>query len=71
MHHEKDGFPITALREIRLLKLLSHQNVVQLEDMAVEHSQRPSPSPTLPHHPGITMANPQQPTNAGNPSCTW
>lgn len=45
MHHEKDGFPITALREIRLLKLLSHQNVVQLEDMAVEHSQRPSSYP--------------------------
>ncbi|SPN97211.1 related to cyclin dependent kinase C [Cephalotrichum gorgonifer] len=42
MHHEKDGFPITSLREIRLLKLLSHKNVVHLEDMAVEHSQRPS-----------------------------
>ncbi|KEZ39648.1 hypothetical protein SAPIO_CDS9582 [Scedosporium apiospermum] len=42
MHHEKDGFPITALREIRLLKLLSHKNVLSLEDMAVEHSQRPT-----------------------------
>lgn len=47
MHHEKDGFPITALREIRLLKLLSHKNVVQLEDMSVEHSQRPSQCPSL------------------------
>ncbi|KAF4120215.1 hypothetical protein GMORB2_3342 [Geosmithia morbida] len=37
MHHEKDGFPITALREIKLLKLLCHENVVGLEDMAVEH----------------------------------
>ncbi|KAG9255267.1 Serine/threonine-protein kinase bur-1 [Emericellopsis atlantica] len=37
MHHEKDGFPITALREIKLLKLLSHENVLRLEDMAVEH----------------------------------
>ncbi|KAK8856192.1 kinase-like protein [Apiospora arundinis] len=37
MHNEKDGFPITALREIKLLKLLSHRNVLSLEDMAVEH----------------------------------
>ncbi|KAI1840270.1 hypothetical protein JX265_013612 [Neoarthrinium moseri] len=37
MHNEKDGFPITALREIKLLKLLSHPNVLRLVDMAVEH----------------------------------
>ncbi|EMR70619.1 putative cmgc cdk protein kinase protein [Eutypa lata UCREL1] len=37
MHNEKDGFPITALREIKLLKLLCHRNVLRLEDMAVEH----------------------------------
>ncbi|KAI1201025.1 kinase-like protein [Nemania serpens] len=40
MHNEKDGFPITALREIKLLKLLSHKNVLQLEDMAVEHHSK-------------------------------
>ncbi|KAF6815801.1 Serine/threonine-protein kinase BUR1 [Colletotrichum sojae] len=44
MHHEKDGFPITALREIKLLKLLSHKNILQLVDMAVEHPQRASKS---------------------------
>lgn len=37
MHNEKDGFPITALREVKLLKLLSHPNVLKLEEMAVEH----------------------------------
>ncbi|CAI6100396.1 unnamed protein product [Clonostachys chloroleuca] len=42
MHHEKDGFPITALREIKLLKLLSHKNVLRLEDMAVEHPTKPT-----------------------------
>ncbi|QSS66037.1 serine/threonine-protein kinase bur-1 [Histoplasma capsulatum] len=36
MHNEKDGFPITALREIKLLKMLSHPNVLQLQEMAVE-----------------------------------
>ncbi|KAH7363053.1 cyclin dependent kinase C [Plectosphaerella cucumerina] len=40
MHNEKDGFPITALREIKLLKLLSHHNILRLEDMAVEHPPR-------------------------------
>jgi serine/threonine-protein kinase BUR1 len=39
MHHEKDGFPITALREIKLLKLLSHPNVLKLEEMVVEHQR--------------------------------
>jgi serine/threonine-protein kinase BUR1 len=42
MHNEKDGFPITALREIKLLKLLSHPNVLKLEEMAVEHHSKPA-----------------------------
>ncbi|KUJ20198.1 Pkinase-domain-containing protein [Mollisia scopiformis] len=42
MHNEKDGFPITALREIKLLKLLSHPNVLKLEEMAVEHHTKPT-----------------------------
>jgi len=44
-------FPITALREIKLLKLLSHVNILRLEDMAVEHPARSSkstPSAPLP-----------------------
>ncbi|KAI0012796.1 Pkinase-domain-containing protein [Xylariaceae sp. FL0662B] len=40
MHNEKDGFPITALREIKLLKSLSHRNVLRLDDMAVEHHSK-------------------------------
>ncbi|KAF5879622.1 putative cmgc cdk protein kinase protein [Botrytis fragariae] len=40
MINEKDGFPITALREIKTLKLLSHENVLSLEEMAVEHPQK-------------------------------
>ncbi|CAH1395067.1 unnamed protein product [Nezara viridula] len=30
MENEKEGFPITALREIRILQLLKHENVVNL-----------------------------------------
>lgn len=40
MHNEKDGFPITALREIKLLKMLSHPNVLVLKEMVVEHVVR-------------------------------
>ena len=36
MHNEKEGFPITALREVKLLKILSHPNILHLEEMAVE-----------------------------------
>ncbi|KAG8908549.1 kinase subunit of RNA polymerase II carboxy-terminal domain kinase I [Tulasnella sp. 403] len=32
---EKDGFPVTALREIKLLQSLSHQNVIFLHEMMV------------------------------------
>ncbi|KAI9721462.1 MAG: hypothetical protein M1812_002224 [Candelaria pacifica] len=39
MHNEKDGFPITALREIKLLKMLSHVNVLKLEEMAMERGK--------------------------------
>ncbi|KAI9037384.1 putative CDK9 [Aspergillus affinis] len=39
MHNEKDGFPITALREIKLLKMLAHNNILQLREMAVERSK--------------------------------
>lgn len=38
MHNEKDGFPITALREVKLLKMLSHPNILRLEEMAVERT---------------------------------
>ncbi|KZF22648.1 Pkinase-domain-containing protein [Xylona heveae TC161] len=39
MHNEKDGFPITALREIKLLKMLSHINILKLSEMAIERSK--------------------------------
>lgn len=39
MHNERDGFPITALREIKLLKMLSHPNVLKLDEMAVERTR--------------------------------
>jgi serine/threonine-protein kinase BUR1 len=39
MHNEKDGFPITALREIKLLKMLSHKNIIRLEEMSVERTK--------------------------------
>jgi serine/threonine-protein kinase BUR1 len=49
IHNEKDGFPITALREIKLLKMLSHPNVLTLQEMAVErHKSTPTQSDHTP-----------------------
>ncbi|KAK9239353.1 kinase-like domain-containing protein [Lipomyces kononenkoae] len=38
MHNEKEGFPITAIREIRILKQLSHENVIPLLEMSIERA---------------------------------
>lgn len=35
MHNEKDGMPITALREIKILKALNHKNIVKVLDIVV------------------------------------
>ncbi|WVO18708.1 hypothetical protein L204_106428 [Cryptococcus depauperatus] len=36
MEGEKDGFPVTAMREIKLLQSLRHKNVLKLVEMVVE-----------------------------------
>lgn len=37
METERDGFPVTAMREIKLLQSLKHQNVVRLYEMMVSN----------------------------------
>ncbi|KAA1466402.1 Pkinase-domain-containing protein [Dentipellis sp. KUC8613] len=37
MEAERDGFPVTAMREIKLLQSLRHDNVVQLYEMMVSN----------------------------------
>lgn len=39
MEGEKDGFPFTATREIKLLQYLRHQNVVSLLEVMVERNE--------------------------------
>lgn len=36
---DRKKFPITALREIKLLKMLSHANIMRLREMAVERGK--------------------------------
>jgi CTD kinase subunit alpha len=36
MEGERDGFPVTAVREIKLLQSLKHENVVTLQEVMVE-----------------------------------
>lgn len=33
MDNEKEGFPITAIREIKLLKMIEHENVITLKEI--------------------------------------
>ncbi|KAK1302346.1 Cyclin-dependent kinase C-2 [Acorus calamus] len=33
MYNEREGFPITAIREIKILKKLHHENVIQLKEI--------------------------------------
>ena len=39
MESEKDGFPVTAMREIKLLQSLRHPNIVQLYEMMVSNGE--------------------------------
>jgi serine/threonine protein kinase len=39
MHSEKEGMPITALREIKILKALNHPNIVKVLDIVVTPSK--------------------------------
>ncbi|KAF1981752.1 Pkinase-domain-containing protein [Aulographum hederae CBS 113979] len=38
MEGERDGYPVTAVREIRLLQALAHDNVVKLHEVMVEEN---------------------------------
>lgn len=40
MEQEKDGFPVTALREIKLLQQSHHDNIVRLHEMLVSRGMR-------------------------------
>jgi len=50
---EREGFPITALREIQILKSLDHPNIVKLEEVIIEgkHSSFGSADLPLPNSP--------------------
>ena len=37
MDNEKEGFPITAIREIKILRTLEHQNIVNLKEIVVSN----------------------------------
>ncbi|KAJ4468845.1 kinase-like domain-containing protein [Lentinula aciculospora] len=43
MHNEKEGMPVTALREIIILKALRHESVIEILDMFIVHSTETEP----------------------------
>lgn len=66
LRNEKEGFPITALREIRILKSLDHENILALIDMSVQRGDRAERqkgsvymvSPYMDHDLAGLLANP-------------
>ncbi|ODQ54034.1 Pkinase-domain-containing protein [Saitoella complicata NRRL Y-17804] len=58
MENERDGFPVTAVREIRLLQSLKHRNVVQLLEMMVEKSSVYMVFEYMDHDLSGVLANP-------------
>ncbi|KAG6890024.1 hypothetical protein C0992_003246 [Termitomyces sp. T32_za158] len=43
MHNEKEGMPVTALREIKILKALKHPSIIEILDMFVIRSTEKDP----------------------------
>ena len=41
MDNEKEGFPITAIREIKILKSLDHKNVIKLKEIVTSKVRSP------------------------------
>lgn len=39
MEGERDGFPVTAMREVKLLQSLRHENVVELHEVMIEKNE--------------------------------
>jgi cyclin-dependent kinase 12/13 len=37
---EQDGFPITAMREVKILKTLHHVNIVTLKEIVTSNSSK-------------------------------
>ncbi|ACO68406.1 predicted protein [Micromonas commoda] len=42
MDNEKEGFPITAIREIKILKTLDHKNVIKLKEIVTSKVRSPN-----------------------------
>lgn len=40
MEAEREGFPVTAMREIKLLQSLRHENIIRLYEMMSTHSEK-------------------------------
>ena len=40
MDNEKEGFPITAIRDIKILKTLDHKNIIKMKEIVTSKVQR-------------------------------
>lgn len=66
MESERDGMPITAIREIRLLQSLRHQNIVKLKEMMIEQGNIYMAFEYLEHDLAGILSHPTHTLSHGN-----
>lgn len=57
METEKDGFPVTSIREIKLLQSLNHENVIKLQEMMVSKGEGATDRSGLREGPIISLCS--------------
>lgn len=50
MEMEKQGFPLTAIREIKILNMMKHENIVQLREVITYYEEDKEEDPALATH---------------------
>jgi serine/threonine protein kinase len=58
LENEKEGFPITAVREIKILRQLDHDNIVKLLDIVTDQPGQRTPG----HSPATPFGIPRTPS---------
>jgi hypothetical protein len=68
MDNEKEGFPITAIREIKILKSLTHVNVVKMKEIVVSRVRPLPPLLRAPERRGAAACATDATTRVPNPN---
>lgn len=71
LEKEREGFPITAMREIKLLQSFDHENVVGLLEMMIEHNNIYMILDYMDHDLKGLLSHPDLKLNEGHRKCIF